>query len=411
MALLALAFCAGYALIALERPLRLPKAVTAVALAAALWTMLRLLGRAAGALAPKLSGIAGIVLYLFGEMAIVDVIEARGGFDFIADRIRVRKTRSLLWVYSLVAFFLSSFLDNLATAILMIALARRLAAPGNETRVFVAMAVIAANAGGAFSPIGDVTTTMLWLGGRITPLGVVRALFLPSLAALVVPLALLTFAVDGDRPLSAPSRARRGAGFLFAGLGLLALVPLFSALSALPPFVGILLALGLLWAANALSRREAEPDGRGRAGPGLSLRRIDYSTLLFFLGILLAVAALQVSGTLAALQSWLSSRVGGVGLVAFLMGLASAIVDNVPLVAATMSMYSLPAFPADHFLWELVALTVGTGGSLLVTGSAAGVAGMRAEGMTFGWYARRVSPPALAGFLAGSAVYLLERCG
>ncbi|MDA8425690.1 MAG: sodium:proton antiporter NhaD [Treponema sp.] len=417
MSLLSIVFVSGYLVIALERRLRVEKAATALILGCALWVILASGGGGGHELLPALgehlSEIAAIVFFLLGAMTIVEVIDEHEGFDLITSRIRTKNLRALLWIVSLLSFFLSAFLDNLTTTIVMIAIARKLVAKKEDRLVFAGMIVIAANAGGAFSPIGDVTTTMLWIGGRISALRIIARLFAPALVSLLVPLAAMTFVLKGDatgersgvEAGSAVSAAERGA-VLLVGIVLLVGVPVFKMLTGLPPYLGILLALGILWLLTELMHRGKPEHLRAGLGPGRAFAEIDHASLLFFLGILLAVAALQTAGALAAVSAWLDAKVGNQSLIVVILGFLSAIVDNVPLVSAAMGMFSPDKFPMDHRIWELLAYCAGTGGSMLVIGSAAGVAAMGIERISFGWYMKRITPFALLGFLAGAAVYL-----
>jgi Na+/H+ antiporter NhaD/arsenite permease-like protein len=417
MPIIAIVFVLGYLVIALERRLRVEKAATALILGCVLWVLLALTGEGGHDLLPSLgehlSEIAAIVFFLLGAMTIVEVIDEHEGFNVITSRIRTKNLRALLWIVSLLSFFLSAFLDNLTTTIVMIAIAQKLVAKKEDRLVFAGMIVIAANSGGAFSPIGDVTTTMLWIGGRISAPRIIERLFLPSLVSLLVPLAAMTFVLKGDAAgeravggaESAVSAAERSA-VLLIGIALLVGVPVFKMLTGLPPYLGILLALGVLWLVTELMHRGKPDQLRAGLGPERAFAEIDHPSLLFFLGILLAVAALETAGLLAGVSAWLDAKVGDQSLIVVILGFLSAIVDNVPIVSAAMGMFSLDRFPMDHRLWELLAYCAGTGGSMLIIGSAAGVAAMGIERVSFGWYLKRITPFALLGFLAGAAVYL-----
>ena len=365
----------------------------------------------------SLGEISSILFFLLGAMMIVELVDAYGGFAIITDRIQSKNTVKLLWVIGLLTFFMSAALDNLTTTIVMISLLRKLIADKQDRLFFAGMGVIAANAGGAWSPIGDVTTTMLWIGGQITTLNIVHSVILPSLVCLIVPLLLLTFTMRGKQITSpAPSEeqqqqiitvAQRNLIF-WLGMGGLLFVPVFKTVTHLPPFMGMLLSLSVLWVVTELMHKHRR-DEVIDAGLHIVtiLKRIDAASVLFFLGILLAVAALQATGLLAALGVWLDSSIGNIDLIVLLIGLLSAVVDNVPLVAAAMGMYDMNLYPQDHAMWEFLAYTAGTGGSCLIIGSAAGVAAMGMERINFFWYMKVMTPLALIGYLAGAAAYQL----
>lgn len=412
-------FIAAYAAIALEHPLGINKSASALLGAGLLWTLYAVSGHDHAAVIRELdqsvASSAEIIFFLMGAMIIVEVIDAHNGFEIITSQIRTNRLSTLLWQVSLVTFLLSAALDNLTTTIVMLSLVRKLLHDRKDRLVFAAMIVIAANAGGAWSPIGDVTTTMLWIGGQITSLAIVQRLFLASLANLLVPLALMTWQVRGRtlRLHVNAERAASSAAELFErklvfclGIGILTLVPAFKAATGLPPFMGILFGLGLLWVVSEIVHRHKDADTKQRLTLAHALTRIDLSAVIFFLGILLAVATLEHAGVLGALAAWLDHTIGRQDIIVGLLGLLSAIVDNVPLVAASIGMYSLAQNPPDSFLWHFIAYCAGTGGSILIIGSAAGVAAMGIERIEFFWYVRRVSLLALAGYVAGALVYI-----
>jgi Na+/H+ antiporter NhaD/arsenite permease-like protein len=360
---------------------------------------------------------AQIVFFLVGAMTIVEVVDAHDGFEVITRRIRTSSLSSLMWLVGVVTFFLSAILDNLTTAIVMVSLMRKLLAR-DEDRLFSAgLVIIAANAGGAWSPIGDVTTTMLWIGGQITPLAIMKGVFLPAAVSLVVPLVVIARNLRG-RLVEAPAQdsgmaSARTSEFerslmFFLGLGILVAVPAFKTVTNLPPFLGVLFGLGVLWLVGDLVHRHKDDEARRPLTLAHALSRIDMGSIVFFIGILLAVATLEHAHLLTALARWLDQVVGRLDVIVILIGLASAVVDNVPLVAASMGMYSLAQYPPDHFLWEFLAYCAGTGGSILIIGSAAGVAAMGLEKIQFFWYVKKISGLALIGYLAGAAVYILE---
>lgn len=356
------------------------------------------------------SNAAQVIFFLMGAMAIVELIDSHRGFSFITSFIKTRSRRKMLWIVSLLAFFLSSLLDNLTTTILMISLLRKLIPDRKEKFLLFCLVVVAANAGGAWTPIGDVTTTMLWIEGQLSTLPVMQKLFIPSLVSLLVPLVYYTFKIRGKFQLTAlPSvEVAKEPGALFVLiLGLLGLVfvPVFKAVTGLPPFMGVLISLSVLWLITDGMHHSFEHRKHLRVPYILS--KIDISAVLFFLGILLCVSALESAHILKDLADWLTSRVDSLPLLSTSIGLLSAIVDNVPLVAATMGMYPLSQFPPDHNLWLMIAYAAGTGGSILIIGSSSGVALMGMEKVDFIEYMKTASLPTLIGYLAGMGVYIL----
>jgi Na+/H+ antiporter NhaD/arsenite permease-like protein len=365
----------------------------------------------------SLAATAQVVFFLMGAMTIVEVVDAHNGFEVITSRIRTTSQPSLMWLIGFVTFFLSAVLDNLTTTIVMISLTKKLIDNHEDRLFFAGMIVVAANAGGAWSPIGDVTTTMLWIGGQITTLAIMEGVFLAALVNLAVPLLVTSYVLRG-KVVSPPaaSELRRGSVatdfekklMFFMGIGCLVAVPVFKAVTHLPPFMGILFGLGILWlVGEILHRRKPEAD-KQHLTLVHALMRIDMSSVIFFIGILLAVATLEHTHILGALASWFDQAIGRLDVIVIIIGLISAVVDNVPLVAASMGMYSLEQYPQDSFLWEFVAYCAGTGGSILIIGSAAGVAAMGLEKIHFFWYARRIGGLALIGYLAGALVYIVQ---
>jgi Na+/H+ antiporter NhaD/arsenite permease-like protein len=357
------------------------------------------------------------VFFLMGAMTIVEVVDAHNGFEVITSRIKTTKLSTLMWMVGFVTFFLSAILDNLTTTIVMVSLMKKLLDQRDDRLFFAGIIVIAANAGGAWSPIGDVTTTMLWIGGQVTAVEIMKGLIVPSLINLIVPLAV-TAKVLGDRPVIAPklnpdeepfhtSPFERNLMF-FMGLGILVMVPVFKTITHLPPYMGILLGLGALWLVGDLVHRKTEDLKKQRLTLARALTRIDMSSVVFFIGILLAVSVLEHTHVLSNIAQWLDAQVGRQDVIVILIGLVSAVVDNVPLVAASMGMYSLDQYPADSFLWEFMAYCAGTGGSILIIGSAAGVAAMGLEKIDFIWYMKRISWLALIGYAAGAGAYILQ---
>jgi Na+/H+ antiporter NhaD/arsenite permease-like protein len=365
-------------------------------------------------LSGHLAQISEILFFLMGAMTIVELVDAHHGFRFITDRIKTKNVKSLLWIICWVTFFLSSVLDNLTTSIVMVSLIRQLI-PNKDTRLFFAgMIVIAANAGGAWTPIGDVTTTMLWIGGQISTVGIIKVIFFPSVICMLVPLVYLSFTLKGhlgsnDETITKVNRQTVGGGKLMLILGVSALisVPIFKTYTHLPPYIGMLLGLGILWVVSELIHPELEEAVKKNYTAAGALARIDVPSVLFFLGILLAVGSLESMQTLHHFAEYLAHTLGDNRIIITLIGILSAIVDNVPLVAASMGMYSLETYPQDHLIWEYLAYCAGTGGSILIIGSAAGVAVMGMEKIDFIWYVKRISFLALMGYFGGAAAYLL----
>ncbi|MET4804361.1 sodium:proton antiporter NhaD [Bradyrhizobium sp. LB11.1] len=416
--MLVLVFVIAYAAIALEHPLKISKSASALFGAGLLWTIYAFSvgdpDRIGHELDETVTATARIIFFLLGAMTIVEVIDAHDGFAIIASRIRARRLTGLLWLISGGTFFLSAILDNLTTAIVMVSLMRKLLDRRDDRLLFASVIVVAANAGGAWSPMGDVTTTMLWIGGQVTSLGIIKALFLASVVNLLVPLVVLTFGLRGRSfTPSAVAEASAVAPIernLMLGLGLavLVLVPAFKQITHLPPFMGILFGLSILWLAGEILHKGKPQEARNKLTLAHALSRIDLSSLLFFVGILLAVATLEHAKILEALAGWLDRAIGRQDVIVLLLGLLSAIVDNVPLVAAAMGMYPLSQYPTDSFLWEFMAYCAGTGGSILILGSAAGVAAMGIEKIQFMWYMRKIASLAMLGYFAGAAVYVVQ---
>ena len=450
-ALMALIFVLGYLCIALEHPLKIDKAASAILTAVICWTLLvlgadsilPLIGAAtAGAsgndhhvteeLRHHLGEISEILFFLMGAMTIVELIDAHEGFKVITDRIRTNKRVTLLWVVALITFFLSAVLDNLTTTIVMVSLLRKLVADQKERWFYVGIVVIAANAGGAWSPIGDVTTTMLWIGNQVTTSGIIANLFIPSVVCLLVPLLVLSMTMKGEiqRPLISESDEERRdpttpfeRNLVFAlGIGALVFVPVFKTVTHLPPYMGILFGLGVLWVVTEVIHRGKNDEDKHPLSVVGVLRRIDTTSVLFFLGILLAVSSLATAGHLTQVAVALREGLGNVYAINIAIGLLSSVVDNVPLVAGAMKMYPLVTpealglagadtawlsnFQVNGTFWEMLAYCAGTGGSCLIIGSAAGVAAMGMEKINFIWYLKKISLLAFLGYISGAATYI-----
>jgi Na+/H+ antiporter NhaD/arsenite permease-like protein len=436
-------FITGYIFIALEHPVRINKSATALLLGTMMWVLFAVGDPSSFPaytdysqylqlhpdssftdwlthvpLIEHLGGVAEILFFLMGAMTIVEIVDIHGGFKVITDRISTQKKTALLWIIGIITFFMSAVLDNLTTSIVMVALLRKLIADKNDRWFFAGIVILAANAGGAWSPIGDVTTIMLWIGGKISALHVIKTTFFASVVSLVIPIIALSFMMKGkvSRPVENQSDhhaielpgSERNFVF-FMGIGALLFVPVFKTITHLPPYLGMLAGLAVLWIVTGFMNRKRPEEEVNLLSVNYIISRIDTSSILFFLGILMAVNALQTCGQLGALSASLDKiplgEPGKYYLITAIIGFLSSIVDNVPLVAGAMGMYN---FPTDHYFWAFLAYAAGTGGSILIIGSAAGVAVMGMEKIDFIWYLKKISWLALLGYLAGCAVYILQ---
>lgn len=449
--LMVVIFVLGYLAIALEHPLKVDKAASALLIGSLTWVAY-IMGAAdifnsgvsaawnsffaANPDANNLEGyydfivhhqiiehlgeISEILFFLLGAMTIVEIIDQHQGFKLITDKITTTKKVKLLWILSILTFFMSAALDNLTTTIVMVALLRKLVADKETRWFFASMIVLAANAGGAWSPIGDVTTIMLWIGGQVTAVNIILMVIIPSLVVMIVPVLFLTFTMKGNvtRPkISAHDQKEYTTSFerkliLFMGVGALLFVPVFKTITHLPPYMGMLFGLGVLWVTTEIMHKHKNGEDKSRLSVVGILRKVDTPTVLFFLGILSAVASLQSAGQLGLLANWLDDVTNkNIYVINTAIGILSAIVDNVPLVAGAMGMYEIQAvgqFAVDGIFWELLALAAGTGGSILIIGSAAGVAAMGMERIDFIWYMKKISLLAMLGYFAGIATYWLQ---
>ena len=450
--LMVVVFVLGYTAIALEHPLKVDKAASALIIGTLCW-VLYILGAeeilhlgfsrawesfllanpdAHGIHAMHefivekeiihhLGEIGEILFFLLGAMTIVEVVDQHEGFKIITDKIKTTKKVKLLWILSFLTFFMSALLDNLTTTIVLVALLRKLVDDKQTRWFFASMVVLAANAGGAWSPIGDVTTIMLWIGGQVTTLKIIEGVILPSLVSMIVPLIILTFTMKGDvkRPELEEedidyTTPKERIIFLILGVGGLLFVPVFKTTTHLPPYMGMLLSLGVIWVIGEIIHRNKPAEIKNKLKVTAVLERVDVPTVLFFLGILSAVAALQSAGHLNILAKYLDDNLKNIFLIDLAIGVLSSIVDNVPLVAGAMGMYPVHEagavgydafFVQDGAFWEFLAYTAGTGGSILIIGSAAGVAAMGLEKIDFIWYLKKISWLAIFGYLLGAAVY------
>lgn len=417
--IIALIFIIGYVAIATEHFIKINKAASALLTGVFCWSVYILYNQSnsehvLSQLMEHLGSISSILFFLLGAMVLVELVDMHNGFYAVTKRIHTTNKVKLLWVITLFTFFLSSVLDNLTTTIVVISLLRKLIPDHKDRLFFAGMVVIAANAGGAWTPIGDVTTTMLWIGNQISTFSIMGKLFIPSMMCILVPLAFLSFKMKGKIGMATKkNEALETSAFtqnlvFLLGIGALLFVPIFKTITHLPPFMGILLGLGVMWVVTEILHRNKPEEKRTFYSVNNALRRIDVSSILFFLGILVSIATFEATGQLSSLAVYLTNTIGNQSIIVILIGLFSSVIDNVPLVAATQGMYSLSQYPTDSFLWEFLAYCAGTGGSILIIGSAAGVAAMGMEKIEFFWYAKRISLIALLGYLAGALTYIAE---
>lgn len=416
LTLLVIFFTLGYLAIAFEQVLQINKSAVALFTAVVCWSLYLVYeynDLVIEQLEHHLGKISEILFFLLGAMTIVELIDIHDGFSVITRRISTSRQLYLLWIVCGLSFFLSSILDNLTTTIVLISVLRKLVYDANKRLIFVGMVIIAANAGGAWSPIGDVTTTMLWVGHQVSAGSIMMKLFLPSLVSLLVPLLIASFQLRGMVERSALmsietsmiQNRQRNWVFLM-GVASLLFVPVFKILTHLPPYMGVLFGLSIIWITTEIRHKDDEEKAKDAYSVSRALQRIDVPSVLFFLGILLTVAVLQSAGLLVHIAQWVDAQIHSQTIVAAIIGLLSAVVDNVPLVAATMGMYDLHQYPQDSYLWEMIAYCAGTGGSILIIGSAAGIAAMGMEKISFSWYLKHVSWLALIGYISGIFVYV-----
>ncbi len=420
MIALVVIFIIGYLLITLEHAIHINKSAIALITAVLSWTILVMnpanKEAALETLGHHFSGVAEIVFFLLGAMTIVELIDAHDGFQNITEKIKTTNKTKFIWTISLVTFFLSAVLDNLTSTIVMISIVNKLVKEKTVKWYLLGLVVISSNAGGAWSPIGDVTTTMLWIGHQITPLNIIKETFLASLACMVVPTMIINYRIKGSIILEEKvpinqnviSNAFDRNLVFFIGVSCLLFVPFFKAITELPPYMGMLFSLGIMWVLTELMHHNKVSDEKGNLSVSHALRKIDTPSILFFLGILMSIAALEQVGLLTSLATYFDHQFSDIKIIAIVIGLLSSIVDNVPMVAALQSMYSLDLYPTDHYFWEFLAYTAGTGGSVLIIGSAAGVAVMGIEKIDFFWYLKNISWIALIGFIAGALVFILQ---
>lgn len=432
-------FVLGYFCIAIESLTKINKAAIALLMFVFCWTIFMVdpgqyIAAAVGentaqavssVMEAHLGNTATTLFFLMGAMTIVELVDQNGGFNFVRGMMSTRSKRALLWRIAFMTFLLSAILDNLTTSIVMVMILRKLVSDHKDRIIYASLVIIAANSGGAFSPIGDVTTIMLWNKGLISAAGVIKEILVPSLISMILPALILQFMLKGELKVAEPQgtlsesellTAAQRKTIFFLGVGGLIFVPIFKSITHLPPFVGILLVLGLLWTVTELFYRHLpHTSDKGGMQKRVSnmLARIDMSTILFFLGILMAVACLETVGVLTQLGTGLNTAFNGNHfLVTGIIGVLSSIVDNVPLVAGCMGMYPVTAtgdFAQDGVFWQLLAYCAGVGGSMLIIGSAAGVVVMGLEKITFGWYMKHISWIAFVGYIVGILCYFVQR--
>ncbi len=413
-------FVIGYAAIAFEHPIKINKTASALLTGVLCWVVYIMNSAGTAAISQQLyehmGEISGILFFLLGAMTIVELVDAHDGFEVITSKITTTDQRKLLWIISIVTFFLSAVLDNLTTTIVMVSLLRKLVNDKKTRMFYVGMVILAANAGGAWTPIGDVTTTMLWIGGQITTGNIMLHLILPSLVCLIVPLIVLSYSMKGkiEAPVVVESnQTDKTTAFermLIFGLGIGALifVPVFKTITHLPPFMGMLFGLSILWVVTEIIHKKKNDADKDSYSVVQALRKVDVSSVLFFLGILVAISALESTHLLADLAQYMDKNIGNLDIIVISIGLLSSVIDNVPLVAAGMGMYDMNTYPTDHYFWTFLAYCAGTGGSCLIIGSAAGVAAMGMEKIDFIWYMKKIGWLALLGYLAGATAFLLQ---
>ncbi|MDR3002049.1 MAG: sodium:proton antiporter NhaD [Fibromonadaceae bacterium] len=411
LTIIAIIFVLGYVAIALEHTIKISKTARALSLGTLLWLIWFKfsgdLNLANEQLFECFGELTQIIFFLMGAMTIVAIVDANDVFSIITSRIKTNNARTLMWLIAWLTFFLSAVLDNLTTTIVMMTLMRKLIEDSKMRLYLAGIIIIAANAGGAWSPIGDVTTAMLWIGGQVSTIGIIKTLILPSMVSLLVPLIILNFLIKGkikyDLQITtqAPPSFERNAIFA-AGIGGLLMVPVINTIFHVPPYIAMLFTLGFLWTAVESIGKKYNPVPQ-RLSTYQVIKEVDMPSVLFFAGILLAVGVLNATGQLASLAGILENSIGNTNIIIAILGALSAVVDNVPMAAATMKMYSLSNYPQDDFLWKFIAFCIGTGGSMLVIGSAAGVAAMGIDrNLSFGWYLRKITPLAVLGYASGA---------
>ncbi len=417
--LLIFLFFIGYFFITIEHYIKINKAAIALLISALSWVLLIIFSNnfqeVNSDLSHHLIGVSEIVFFLLGAMTIVEIIDAHDGFSIISQKIKTNNKNQFIWLIALVTFFLSAILDNLTTTIVMVTILNKLVADRKTKWLLLGLVIISSNAGGAFSPIGDVTTTMLWIGGQITPLNIIKETFLASAVAMIVPTIIISFLIKGRITLldqnsdsdAFKANSSQRVFILMIGISSLIFVPIFKVMTHLPPYMGMFFSLGIMWVVTELMHKGSV--NKNYFTVSKALEKIDTPSILFFFGILMSIGALESAHILPGMANHLNQLFkGDINLIAISIGLLSSLFDNVPLVAALQSMYSLEVYHTDHYFWELLAFTAGTGGSCLIIGSAAGVAVMGMEKIDFIWYLKNISWIALIGFSAGALILIFE---
>jgi Na+/H+ antiporter NhaD/arsenite permease-like protein len=419
--LVSILFIIGYIGITLEHTLNINKAAIAIVTAVLCWTIIILDSNnkelILDSLSHHLSAISEIIFFLLGAMTIVELIDAHDGFQNIAESIKNDNKTKLIWLISIITFCLSAVLDNLTSTIVMISILNKLIEDKKTKWYLLGLVIISSNAGGAWSPIGDVTTTMLWIGGQVSALNIIKQTFFASLISMVVTTLIINYLIKGKIALK--SKVEYNLNYntnpfernliLYVGIVCLLFVPVFKTITHLPPYMGMLLSLGIIWILTEMIHSNKHEDEKGSLSVNHALRKIDTPSILFFFGILMSISSLESVGILPQMASKLNTSIDNINIIAICIGLLSAVFDNVPLVAALQSMYSLNDYPQDHYFWELLAFTAGTGGSCLIIGSAAGVAVMGMEKIDFLWYLKKISWVALISFFSGVGVFLIQK--
>ena len=412
-----LVFITGYLLIIMEHKIKLSRSAIAILTGILCWIVIMFFGNkesSALALERSISESSQIIFFLLGAMAIVELIDLHGGFSIVTSRIKQKNKKKLLWIVTLITFFLSSILDNLTTTIALIMLIRKMVSDPKERALFGGMIVIAANAGGAWTVIGDVTTTMLWIGGDLTIFSVMKNLFIPSILSIIVPALIVSYKLkDGFEETEQTVenngvRSKDKITVFCSGVLSLIMVPVFKTITSLPPFMGILFALAVMWIITEIIHKNDEYPHKEKLSVTQAIRESDIASILFFMGILLAISALGAAGILEKTASFFDENIKNRSLIAVIIGLGSSVIGNVSLVAASIKMYPLTLVPPDSHFWNLLAFSTGTGGSIFIIGSAAGIALMGLEKISFNWYLKNISLLAFTGFLTGVAAYFLQ---
>lgn len=416
--ILLIVFIIGYSAIALENKIEINKTASALLTGVLLWVIYavgsddKLLVN--NQLLQHLGDVSGILFFLMGAMTIVELIDAHDGFEIIIGFIKQTNKRSLIWIIGFFSFFLSAILDNLTTTIVMVSLLRKLIKNHDDRLLFIGIIIIAANAGGAWSPVGDLTTTMLWIGGQVSSANIMQKLLIPSLVCLLIPLLTVSFQLNGkaERMQTITNNKdkkhtkKQQRAILILGIFSFIFVPVFKTITHLPPFMGMLFSVGIMWVVTEIMHGKGDTDEKKYLTLVHALHKIDISSILFFLGILMSISALESADLLKHLELWLSHTIGNLSIIVMTIGLFSSVIDNVPLVAATQGMFSLSQYPMDSYIWEFLAFCTGTGGSILIIGSAAGVAAMGIEKIDFLWYVKKIGWLALIGYFAGAFTYM-----